>query len=133
MAECHHDYYELAAGDDYTTISGDGAPPIGTEGRAHARAFPQERADAKKRFVHTQPQGTKVAGERDAIQPFVRQARVGRAESERAGPATLRRGYCEDGDAAEDAGIEIERLESFTERSVRATARRAPLVAPEGL
>ena len=74
-----------------------------------------------------------MAGQRDAIQPSLRQARVGRAQSERARAAALRRRYCEDGDAAEDAGIEIERFESFTEGRLRATARRAPLVAPEGL
>jgi hypothetical protein len=39
MAERHHDDYELAAGDDDTTIPGDGAPPTGKEGRAHARAI----------------------------------------------------------------------------------------------
>ena len=74
-----------------------------------------------------------MAGERDAIQPFICEARVGRAESERERATTLCRGRRQDGDAAEDAGIEIERLEGAPERSVRATARRAPLVAPEGL
>ena len=133
MAECDHDDYELAAGDDDTTISGDGAPPIGTEGRAHARAESEESENPAKRRLHTQSQGTKVAGQRDAIQPFVCETRVGRAEPERAGPATVRCGHRADGDAAEDAGIEIKRFKSFTKRSVRATARRAPLVAPEGL
>ena len=74
-----------------------------------------------------------MAGQRDAIQPFICQARVGRAESERAGPATLRRGYCEDGDAAQDARAAFKRFEGAAEGRLRATARRAPLVAPEGL
>ena len=74
-----------------------------------------------------------MAGERDAIQPSLRQARVGRAQSQRAGPAALRRGYCEDGDAAENEGIEIKRFKSAAEGRLRAIARRAPLVAPEGL
>ena len=133
MAECDHDDIVLAAGDDDTAISGDGPAPTGTEGRAHARAESAESENPAKRRLHTQSQGTKVAGQRDAIQPFIRETRVGRAEPERAGPAALRRGYCEDGDAAEDAGIEIKRFKSFTKRSVRAIARRAPLVAPEGL
>jgi len=55
MEKCDHDYYELAAGDDYTTISGDGAAPIGTEGRAHARALSQESENAKERRLHSQP------------------------------------------------------------------------------
>ena len=133
MAQCHHDYYELAAGDDYTTISGDGAAPIGTEGRAHARAESAESENAKERCVHTQPQGAKVAGQRDEVQSVIRQARVGRAESERAGPSTLCRGHRQDGYTEENEGIEIKRFKSFTKRSVCATARRAPLVAPEGL
>ena len=74
-----------------------------------------------------------MAGQRDAIQPVIRQARVGRAESQRTRTAALRRRYCEDGDAAQDAGIEIERLKGAAEGRVCATARRAPLVAPEGL
>ena len=36
-----HDY-ELAAGDDDSTIPGDGPPPTGTEGRAHAGALSEE-------------------------------------------------------------------------------------------
>ena len=133
MEECDHDYYELAAGDDYTTIAGDGAASIGTEGRAHARAESEESENPAQRRLHTQPERTKVAGQRDAIQSLICEARVGRAESERERPATLRRGRRADGDAAENAGIEIERLKGAAEGRLRATARRAPLVAPEGL